>query len=367
MNSSVIIPTANSLSQMEPTLVSLAAMSTRPDEVIVVQNGLSEIDRVRDLASYPAITKKYSELNLMLFYDDVPGLLSGRHRGYQESSGSLLIFVDDDVTFDRDWLAALEATFHDPEIVLAGGPSLPVFAAEPPAWMQSFWCDTAYGGRQMAQLSLQELAVNEIVVIDPDLVWGLNYAIRRETLRQRGGFHPDCVPAQWQHFQGDGETGLSRKIVQAGEKAVYNPAAIVHHHIGTQRMTVAYFERRSFYQGVCDSYTQIRSGNDPSELLASFDTESKFWPLKIARRLKRMVVASRQSDSLENLFAKAYRRGFEFHCGSVISSPRLLQWVRRENYFDYHYPDLEPDFSPALRSERHSLSPSMTFSSSRPQ
>ena len=182
---------------MEPTLVSLAALSTRPHEVIVVQNGLSEIDRASDLVRYPAITQKFSELNLKLFYDDVPGLLSGRHRGYQESSGSLLIFVDDDVTFDRDWLVALETTFLDPEVVLAGGPSLPVFATEPPAWMQSYWCDTACGGRQMAQLSLLDLAVKETVVVDPDFVWGLNYAIRRQTLRQRGGFHPDCVPTQW--------------------------------------------------------------------------------------------------------------------------------------------------------------------------
>lgn len=340
MTRSVIIPTAKTLRCVDQTLRSLAALDDRPEEVIVVQNGLSERDRDLDRANYDRVTEHYDRLHLKIIYDDVPGLLSGRHRGWAESSGELLVFVDDDVTMVSSWLAELTSVFADPAIVLASGPSRPVFETQQPQWLTQNWRPTPCGGRQLAQLSLLELNTNETTTIDADLVWGLNYAIRRRTLRQHGGFHPDCVPKSWQHLQGDGETGLSRKIAAAGERAAYNPAAIVFHHIGSERMTLEYFDQRSFFQGVCDSYTQIRDGKDPSAVKPVSTSFIRQW----ARRLKHALLPPPELDALQGRFHRAYRRGFEFHQACVRSSPQLLQWVRRENYFEYAYPELEPDF-----------------------
>lgn len=348
MNRSVIIPTVKTLSCLDQTLRSLAALDDRPEEVIVVQNGLSEHDRDLDRANYDRVCSQYERLHLKIVDDDVPGLLSGRHRGWAESTGELLVFIDDDITVAPGWLTELTGVFADPAIVLASGPSRPLFEAEPPQWLTQNWRATPCGGRQMAQLSLLELNTNETAAIDADLVWGLNYAIRRQTLRQRGGFHPDCVPKSLQYFQGDGETGLSRQIAAAGERAAYNPAAIVFHHIGPERMTLDYFDQRCFYQGVCDSYTRIRDGEDPSQDKPACSTIVRQW----ARRLKRVLIPPPELDAMQGRFHRAYRRGFEFHQACVRSSPTLLHWVRRENYFDYSYPELEPDFRAAPSSVR---------------
>lgn len=337
---SVIIPTAKTLRCVDQTLRSLAALDECPEEVIVVQNGLSDLDRDQDAANYDRVTEQYSRLHLKLIYDDVPGLLSGRHRGWTESTGELLVFIDDDITMVPGWLTELTRVFADPAIVLASGPSRPVFETQPPQWLTQSWRPTPCGGRQIAQLSLLELNADDITAIDTDLVWGLNYAIRRQTLRQRGGFHPDCVPKSLQHFQGDGETGLSRKIAAAGELAAYNPAAIVYHHISSERMTLGYFDQRSFYQGVCDSYTRIRDSESPFPDNLAGTSMVRQW----ARSLKRILLPPPEVDALQDRFHDAYRRGFEFHQACVRSSPALLQWVRRENYFDYAYPQLEPDF-----------------------
>lgn len=337
---SVIIPTAKTLRDVDQTLRSLAALDERPEEVIVVQNGLSDQDRDLDRKNYDRVIECFSRLNLKIVYDDVPGLLSGRHRGWAESTGELLVFIDDDVTVVPSWLTEMTSVFADPAIVLATGPSRPQFESQPPDWLLQNWRPTPCGGRQIAQLSLLELNANKITSIDADLVWGLNYAIRRRTLHERGGFHPDCVPKSWQHFQGNGETGLSRKIAAAGERAAYNPAAIVFHHIGSQRMTLDYFDQRSFYQGVCDSYTQIREGQTPFRNKPARILIVRKW----VRSLRRVLLPPHEINVMQDRFHRAYRRGFEFHQACVLSSPALLKWVRRENYFDYAYPELEPDF-----------------------
>ncbi|TWT64674.1 glycosyltransferase [Allorhodopirellula solitaria] len=339
MKRSVIIPTVKTLRCIDQTLQSLAALQDCPEEVIVVQNGLSERDRRDDRANYDRVAQQYDCLHLKIVYDEVPGLLSGRHRGADESSGELLVFIDDDITVAPGWMTALSSVFADPEVVLAGGPSLPEFAAEPPEWLHRCWQPTPDGGRQMAQLSLLELNTNSVTTIHPDFVWGLNYAIRRSALRQYGGFHPDCVPKSMQHFQGDGETGLSHKIAAAGHRAVYHPDALVWHHIGAQRMTPEYFDQRSFYQGVCDSYTQIRQGEDPVEKVPRKISIARRW----ASYWKRTLLPPKELDEMQARFHRVYRRGFDFHQAAVRSSPVLLRWVRRENYFDYAYPTLESD------------------------
>ncbi|MBB3204277.1 GT2 family glycosyltransferase [Rhodopirellula rubra] len=346
---SVIIPTANSLDHASNTLDSLEKLEAPPHETILVQNALPDDSRYRDFNRYTDFANHYKDIGLKIFFESTPGLLSGRHRGAAEATGDLLIFVDDDVTFASDWLSELSGVFDNPKIALAGGPSVPVFAYEPPQWLKNCWQSTPCGGRQMAQLSLLQLDTNDTIDVDPDLVWGLNYAIRRDALNTLGGFHPDCVPASLQHFQGDGETGLSQKITEAGRRAVYNPNAIVHHHIGPERMTKSYFDQRSFYQGVCNSYTEIRSGTDPTPLPDTEGSDRSFPPLQWARRLKRSLRPSVAQDDLPARFFRAYVRGFNFHRACVRSSPRLLQWVRQETYFDYHYPTLEPNFSPAPR------------------
>lgn len=64
-----------------------------------------------------------------------------------------------------------------------------------------------------------------------------------------------------QHFQGDGETGLTQKANANGYKAIYQPKALVFHQVLKQRMTYEYFDHRYFHQGICDSYSEIRRNN----------------------------------------------------------------------------------------------------------
>ncbi len=333
----VVVPTANQVSCLDPLLSSIQMLEGPLPETIVVPNGV-----VRNKHADDQLIQKFDRMDLRIVYDDVPGQLSGRHRGIQESDAPILVFVDDDVEVSKTWLSSIHDAFQDPEVMLVGGPCIPRFETEPPDWLAKFWQPQLGHGRMLPALSLLELDFAQPTSVDPTMIWGLNFAIRRSTLQSCGGFHPDCVPADLQHFQGDGETGLCLKIAAANHKSIYHPRASVHHRVAKQRMTWDYFDQRYFYQGVCDSFTQIRSCVPPAT-----DSRNVTFPSTVrdlVSRLKRTIIGPSTVNPLQQRFAGAYQRGFKFHQQCVSRSSILHQWVLRENYFDYQYPTLESDF-----------------------
>jgi len=322
MSFSIIIPTRNRDASLGRTLGSLAQVDFGPGEVevLVVDNGSLEKTR----ATFELIRTRISELQWKYLYEPMPGQLSGRHCGALEASGDICVFLDDDVRLDRDWLAAIEESFFDPQVALVGGPSRPLFESTPPDWLKNFF-DSDQQGRHCADLSLFD-GGEQIKEIDPCYVWGLNFAIRRKSLVDLGGFHPDLIPKPLQRFQGDGETGLSLKVAHAGLKALYHPQAAVLHEVPACRMTVPYFEQRAFYQGVCASYTQFRSEGKPADALRA-----------CTDRIKRFLLEAPRSG-IRRRTAKAYAAGFEFHQEQVRKDPQLLDWVLRKDYWDYRLP-----------------------------
>ena len=299
------------------------------------------------------------------FYEPVPGLLSGRHRGAREAHGTLLVFVDDDIDADPRWLQAIVATFADPSVQLVGGRNLPHYAITPPTWLDSFWGTTPYGGRACGYLSLMDLGEN-MLDIDANYIWGLNFAIRSQALFDLGGFHPDIVPSHLQHFQGDGETGLTIKANTQGYRAIYQPKALVYHRIPAARLTLEYFERRAFFQGVCDSFTAIRQSGGitvpqimreaahevPGRRLVRYACHLIRHPRSNAYRILRRLAGLKVKHMHERI-EQAYRAGYDFHHNAVREHPILLGWVLRENYWDYHLPELLVPFITASRVNTH--------------
>ncbi|MBI9086132.1 MAG: glycosyltransferase family 2 protein [Desulfobacterales bacterium] len=329
IQATIVIPTRNRARSLEKAIAAFARQDFPRTgyEILVVDNGSTD-----DTAEVAAKAGAENPgLNLRGVYEPVPGLLSGRHRGALEARGDLLCFVDDDIEVATTWLSAIVETFTDEAVHLVGGPSEPRFEAVPPAWMDRF-VDRRNGRINCGDLSLFDIG-DRTVPIDPTYVWGLNFSIRKQTLFDLGGFHPDCIPKQLQHFQGDGETGLALKIRKKGLAAVYVAGARVVHHIPRERLTVAYFEDRYFYQGVCDSYTGIREergvGDEidcPSTGPVAIPTDGTLYD-----RYRRIVYDRIQA---------AHAAGFQFHQEAVRADRRLLDWVLRDDYLDFLLPDL---------------------------
>jgi glycosyltransferase involved in cell wall biosynthesis len=338
---SVIIPTYNRCTLLQRTLQSVAHLDASPNtfEVIVVDNGSTDAT----LESFEFVRSRFRKIDFRYFREPIPGLLSGRHRGVREARGDICAFLDDDVRLNPDWLRALEEGFQDPAIILAGGPSRPLFECSPPNWLSNFY-DENEQGRFCIWLSLFD-GGNRRKRVDPCYVFGLNFAIRKKALFEFGGFNPDLITKSLQRFQGDGDYGLTLKLRRANLKAFYHPDASLLHDLPAKRLTAKYFEQRSFRQGVCDSYTVLRSNGkrlqSPWSRFVSY-AKQLISPPSARRNLRVNDIRIRTQ--------MAYRAGYHFHRSEVLRDPVLLAWVRKKDYWDYSLPQGWPRYlSPVVQ------------------
>ena len=322
---SVVIPTLNRCKALSYLLDSIAKQTIEPNlfEVIAVDNG--SVDSTIDvLDSFVKIMP-----NIRYYHDPSPGLHVGRHKGLKEAKTDILVYVDDDSLPTPSWLEGVLDSFIDERVVLVGGKVLPKFEAPPPFWLQDMWKDNHPEGKVLGYLSIMDFR-DQIKEIDPHYVFGCNFAIRKSILLEAGGFHPDGMPDKLIRFRGDGETYVSNFIQKMGYKALYNPKASVFHCIPKERMTVKYFCKRAFNQGISDSYTDIRTGRKRSAkhfLMRKF----KYYILKgMGRKI--------QAD-----INKSYWNGYQYHQKEVESDPSLLNWVLKTDYRDIDIKKYCPD------------------------
>jgi glucosyl-dolichyl phosphate glucuronosyltransferase len=349
---SIIVPTLNRASSLKLALGSFCGQSLSPElfEIIIVDNGSTDATN----ETTQAAIAEFPHLQIRYICEPEPGLLSGRHRGATAASGDILTFVDDDIEADPNWLRAIHTSFADPTVQIVGGRNLPNYEADPPAWLDWFWMEHPYG-RMCPALSLLDFG-EEARDIDANYIWGLNFSIRKHILIELGGFHPDCIAKRLQHFQGDGETGLTRKANALGYRAVYQPQALVLHSVSQDRMMYEYFDRRFFYQGVCDSYTRIRQEYQqlkPQGMLGKIKT-----PLRKIKQIGQKLLGqpaqpvepvqpaepiepATEVECLKARFDREYQAGYQFHQHAVSQNARLLEWVVKQDYWDYKLPKLE--------------------------
>jgi glucosyl-dolichyl phosphate glucuronosyltransferase len=343
---SLIVPTLNRDSSLKLAIASFCNQTLSPDrfEIIVIDNG--SVDNTNNITQ--AAIDELPQFQIRYIYEPEPGLLSGRHCGAAVATGDILTFVDDDIEADANWLNAIQTSFDDPTVQMVGGRNLPNYEVEPPAWLEWFWIEHPFG-KMCPALSLLDFG-DRTLDIDANYVWGLNFSIRKSILIELGGFHPDCIARHLQHLQGDGETGLTRKANAVGHRAVYQPQALVFHSVSKERMTHEYFDRRFYYQGVCDSYTSIRQEHDRRKQRSTFDKIKT--PLRKIKQLvnrlmgnisAKIVEPKTERERLKARFDREYQAGYQFHQNAVTQKPQLLDWVLKQDYWDYKLPKLEVD------------------------
>jgi glycosyltransferase involved in cell wall biosynthesis len=256
---SLIIPTYNRAASLKRALESVVNLDYPSDryEIIVVDNGSTD--------ATPTVVKEVRNTNpecsLSYVREERLGLHNARHAGVWVAKGNILLFTDDDATFDPGWLRAYEEAFNShPEMAAAGGPVRPSWETPPPQWLVEFMGDV----KTFGILSLIE-PYDDFRLNADGIFFGVNMAIRAKVLLEMGGFNPDAFGDAW---LGDGETGLIYKLWDHRMLIGYVPDALVYHHIPPERMTVQYLRVRMANQGVCDLYSDFHRAwpNKPSIL-----------------------------------------------------------------------------------------------------
>jgi glycosyltransferase involved in cell wall biosynthesis/GT2 family glycosyltransferase len=223
---SVVICTRDRPDSVRTTVRSILACEYPSErlEVIVVDNA-SKTDAVARL------TQEDFEggVPFRVVQEPEPGLSNARNKGLREATGQIVVFADDDVEVDRDWLAMLVGPFARSERVGAtSGTTLPG-ALETPAqrWVEGF------GGR------VRGFETRVFDLLDPpvdqplfpftvgELGAGRNMAFRRDVLIEQGGFDPALGPGTLAHDGDDIEALL--RVLLSERQVIHEPGAIVWH------------------------------------------------------------------------------------------------------------------------------------------
>jgi GT2 family glycosyltransferase len=151
-----------------------------------------------------------------------------RTRGVKLASTEIVVFLDDDAAAEPDWLGRLLAPFADPSVVAVGGAPLPVYAKPRPRWFPAEF-DWVFGCHY-AGLPTSTAPVLRLI--------GANMAARREDVLAIGGFRSLAE-----------DLDMCHRLLQRSPQGrlIYEPAAIVRHHVHEDRLTWHYFWRRCFW------------------------------------------------------------------------------------------------------------------------
>ena len=169
------------------------------------------------------------------------GLSGARNTGAGIAKAEIVAFLDDDAEAEPDWLERLAAMYDDPDVLAVGGRVEPLWEAGRPGHFASeldWIVGCTYRGMPKVATEVRN-------------VIGANMSFRAGVLERVGGFNTtlgrqDAVPL------GCEETELCiRAVIGApGSRVVYEPAALVHHHVPAERGTLRYMLARSWGEGI---------------------------------------------------------------------------------------------------------------------
>jgi len=326
---SVIIPTRNRAETLRATLHSIENQTLGQSlfEVIVCDNNST------DTTSVVSKTFENKFKNFQYIKTVELGLHVGRNKGFQMANGNVLVYADDDIEAFPEWLKTIYEVFQDKKVMLVGGKNLPKWEDTPPAWALDMWKPNKSGERINGWFSIIDLGEN-MKEIDPCLVWGCNFSVRKEIITATKGFNPDGMPQELIEFRGSGETAVSEYIKEQGYKAIYHPGASVYHLVSEKRLTLECLYQRGFNQGVSNSYAVLRNPT-PKKLRRdfSFTIYVKKNIILFLKKVKFLFTKPEKTLKERNdIMAKGLRDGFAFHQKQIKKNPNLYNWVIKDNY-----------------------------------
>lgn len=227
----VAIPTYNRAAFLRQTLAGIAAQRFPRDafEVLVIDNNSTDNTRavVAEFAGeHPA--PRY-------IVENRQGLDFARNRSVAEARGEIIVFGDDDILVEPDWLAQMTAPLlidQTGRIGAVGGEVIPVFPDGLPEWVREWHAPLRFRP-DAGPLDARHSPM------------GANLAFPRRVFDQLGLFHTALDRAAGNYFSG-GDSEMIRRVRAAGFEVWFVPSAAVRHQMPASRTTFRYASRHAF-------------------------------------------------------------------------------------------------------------------------
>ena len=227
---SVVVCTYNRSAGLARTLDSLLKLDYPALEIIVVDNRSTD-DTADVVRRYP----------VRYLREERPGVAYARNTGLAACQGEYAGFIDDDETVVSGWVqGALQAFLLDAQVAAVTGPVYPVYEQEPPAWLE----DTVHTVPDEPKYRQYRLLTSR-----ENLGTG-NSLFRRASLTGIS-FNTGLGRSGKSLLAGE-DTDFVCQLCARGYRAAYSPDAAVYHMIPRERVTLRYFMRRFFYEGLTE-------------------------------------------------------------------------------------------------------------------
>lgn len=233
---SIVIPTYNRAELLRQALQSTQQLNTVDDvsaEVIVIDN--SSTDHTREVLNRFADARTIPVRRLI---EARRGLNYCRNLAILNSVADWLIYLDDDVLLDCDWLVGFSEILRQFDADCVVGPVFPWFEAAPAGWLS-----TAMLASITSSYSLKGHCGH---VLDPNRsheIPGCNFAVRRLVASELRGFHPSLDRSGSGMLAG-GDTEFGLRLGRAGKQVVFSPRCKVRHFVSVAKMSKPALRRR---------------------------------------------------------------------------------------------------------------------------
>lgn len=190
------------------------------------------------------IARHASQLPIRRLFEPTPGLSHARNCAVEASRGDLLLWIDDDVFVDANWLSKyVQAAREHPAASFFGGPVEPWFEVPPPDWVVKNLSrlNGVYALRDLGERACPFLSHRAEF-----LPFGANFGVRVSAQKQFA-FDPQLGRVQTSMLSCE-ESALLASMLKAGHTGFWVPDARVRHFIPKERLTQEYL--REFFLGL---------------------------------------------------------------------------------------------------------------------
>lgn len=228
----VAIPTYNRADFLRQTLAGIAQQHFPKDhyEVLVIDNNSTD--------HTAAVVAEFANVHPAPRYirETQQGLDYARNRAIAEARGEIIVFGDDDILVQPDWLAQMAvpllADAGARHVGAVGGEVIPVFPDGLPDWVREWHAPLAFRA-DAGPIDKRHSPM------------GANLAFPAWVFGELGLFHTALDRAAGNYFSG-GDSEMIRRVRAAGLEVWFAPGAAVKHQMPASRTTFRYARRHAF-------------------------------------------------------------------------------------------------------------------------